>query len=235
MTPNKIAFPMAAAVLAGSAFLAAPNASATVTIAASFQEKVEKADAIVLGRVMRQETRFDDEKRFILTYTTFQVEKAFKGGVPPEVTIVTPGGRIGELQQTTVGVPEFERGDENVVFVGNTRRGPTVLWFDQGAYDVVREGGERIVRPVATEAVHLDAQRGIAAAPEPARTLREFEAAVQRAEQRTRQQRMDLLEQDRRRVREEASVWRTIERNKWLVLFAALGAIMATLHFIRRS
>src|SRR5688500_1966982 len=176
MTPNKQSLSLAAALLAGSALFAVPRAEATVTLAASFDEKVENAQAIVLGKVLKTESRYDEQKRFILTYTTFEVEKAIKGGTPQQVTLVTPGGKVGDVQQTTVGVPSFHEGDEKIVFLRNTQRGPTVLFFDQGAYEVQRERGERIIRPVATEAVRIDEQRGMAVAPETPRTLREFEA-----------------------------------------------------------
>ena len=222
-------------MLAGASLLLAPRADATVALAATFDEKVEGAQAIVLGKVVRQETRFDDDKRLILTYTTFQVEKTLKGAAPAEVTVVTPGGRVGDIQQTTVGVPDFQQGQENVVFLKNTRRGPTVLYFDQGAYDVVQERGERLVRPVATEAVQIDAQRGIAAAPERPRSLREFESAIGNAEKRVRNNQMKMTMARQKEAEEAASLWSTLSENKWLVVLAALGLIVATIPFLRRS
>jgi hypothetical protein len=211
-----------------------PQAGATVSIAASFDEKVEKADAIVVGKVIRQESRFDESRGMILTWTTFQVEKTLKGGAPAEVTIVTPGGRVGDLQQTTIGVPTFQRGAENVVFVKNTRSGPTVLFFDQGAYEVVSLKGEKIVKPVATDAVRLDEQRGVAVAPEHPRPLRDFEGAVRGAERRARQNRMDVLERQRHTLEEQTSISAHIAENKWLIVLTALGLALAAIQFIRR-
>lgn len=233
MTANKRSLALAAALLAGTAEFAVPRAEATVSIAASFDDKVENAAAIVHGRVVKQESRYDDEKRFILTYTTFEVEKALKGGTPNLVTVVTPGGKVGDVQMTTIGVPEFREGSENVVFLKNTKRGPTVLYFDQGAYDVVSDGGEKIVRPVATDAVTIDEQRGLAVAPEHPRTLREFETAVGAAERRVRHNRMELLEKQRQA--EVTSIWTTLEENKWLVFIALLGVALASVKFLRRG
>lgn len=206
-----------------------------MTLAATFDEKVENAQAIVLGKVVRTESRYDEQKRFILTYTTFEVEKALKGGTPQQVTLVTPGGRVGDVQQTTVGVPSFHEGDEKVVFLRNTQRGPTVLFFDQGAYEVVRERGERIIRPVATEAVRIDEQRGMAVAPEHPRTLREFEAAVQGAERRVRNNRMKLIEERQRQADAASSFWTTVANFKWIIAAAALGLALATITFLRRG
>ncbi|HEX6179042.1 MAG TPA: hypothetical protein VF057_11835 [Thermoanaerobaculia bacterium] len=232
MTPNKLSLSLAAAVLAGFAFV--PRASATVSVAATFDEKVEKADAIVLGRVVRQESRLDESRGMILTYTTLQIEKTLKGGAPKEVTIVTPGGKVGDLQQTTIGVPSFERGSENVVFVRNTKSGPTVLFFDQGAYDVVSERGEKVVRPVASDAVHIDEQRGMAVAREHPRALRDFESAVRTSVARARQNRMDVLERQRQKLESQTSITALLAENKWLIFAAALGIALAAIQFIRR-
>ncbi|MGZ8868545.1 MAG: hypothetical protein ACXW2P_09390, partial [Thermoanaerobaculia bacterium] len=170
----------------------------------------------------------------ILTYTTFEVEKTLKGGTPHLVTVVTPGGRVGDVQMTTIGVPQFREGSENVVFLKNTRRGPTVLYFDQGAYDVVSSRGEKVVIPVATDSVQIDEQRGMAVAPEQPRTLKEFEAAIGSSERRVRHNRMQLLEKQRQ-AQEVTSIWTTIEENKWLVFVALLGVTLATVKFLRRG
>lgn len=233
MTTNKLSLPLAAVLLAGSAFVAVPSAQATVSLAASFDDKVQNAHAIILGRVISQETKYDEQKRFILTYTTFAVEDTIKGGTPQQVTVVTPGGRIGDVRQTTIGVPVFEEGRENVLFLKNTRRGPTVLYFDQGAYDVVSVRGERVIRPVASEAVHIDEQRGIAIPPEEPRSLREFEGAVRASERRVRHQKMAMIDKAPGEER-PASIWNVLVENIWLVAIAVIGAVLAAVPFIRR-
>jgi hypothetical protein len=87
---------------------------------------------------------------------------------------------VGGLHQSTIGITPFREGDEHVVFVKNTRLGPTVLYFDQGAYDVTIDArGERIITPVPMNAVVVDTQRGMAVAPADApRTVQQFEDAV---------------------------------------------------------
>src|SRR5687767_5533944 len=124
---------VALAVLLAS-LSAAPAAKGTMVQNATFDDKVEHANSIVVGRVLRKESRWDAQRRWILTYTTFKVDKTLKGITPPEVTVVTPGGQIGDIHQDTIGVPDFNVGDENVVFIRNSNAGPTVLYFDQGAY-----------------------------------------------------------------------------------------------------
>ncbi len=230
MTSNNPKLSLATVLLAASALLVTGSAKATLYEAATFDEKVSNAAAIVVGKVIKQESRFDPDKRWILTYTTLRVEKTLKGGVPQEITIVTAGGTVGETSQTTVGVPVFNQGSDNVVFVRNTKLGPTVLYQDQGAYDIVSDGGERVVRPVATGAVHLDTQRGVAVAGESPRTLKQFESAVKNTERRIQYQRMAMV-QGRKPHR---SLFTAFADSWWIIIVAAFGVALASLHLLRK-
>lgn len=160
-----------------------PNLYPSVARLVSFDEKVSSADAIVVGRCIRTESAFDTTGRWIVTRSTFVVEKSLKGSAPQEVTVVTPGGRVGSLNQATIGVPRFGVGDSNVLFVRSTASGPTVLFFDQGAYRVESD----MVKPVESDLVLIDPQTGVAraVADEPARSLDDFERAVRASMQQT--------------------------------------------------
>ena len=208
-----------------------------MAVAASFQQKVDKAAAIILGKCVSQESRFDPSGRWILTYSTFQVEKAMKGSAAPEVTIVTPGGHIGSLHQTSIGVPAFRPGAENVLFVKDSNVGPTVLFFDQGAYDVTSdEHGDRVVAPVPSDLVKIDTQRGVAVPAESPQPLKQFEQRVNDTMQDLRQEhtRMDVLARKQNKPPEQASLWQVIKDNKWTILLAIAGLAYATLLLVRR-
>ncbi len=203
--------------------------------AATFDDKVENAASIILGTVVKQESRWDDAHRWILTYTTFRIDKAIKGVSPAltEMTIVTPGGTVGDDHQDTIGVPTFAAGSEHVLFIKNTKAGPTVLYFDQGAYDVeTNDRGDRVIKPVSTDAVTIDTQRGMAVAPESPRTLDQFERDVRDSERRAVMNRMELV----RKQQEAASpsLWSLLARNKFIVLLALAGAAIATWQYMRR-
>ncbi len=217
-----------AAVLA----LAPVSAHATISRAMEFDQKVEKAAAIVVGKVVSQESRWDAGQKRILTYSTFQVEKTLKGAQAAQTTIVTPGGVVGNVAQEFVGVPHFKVGDEHVVFVRNTSVGPTVLYFDQGAYRVVDEGGQRMVQPLVSNAVLVDTQRGMAVAPEDARPMRDFETRVRSANE--RRQRIQQMEMMKKR-QQQASFWNQMQDNKSLVALALLGIALASWQFYKRS
>lgn len=218
-----------AAVLA----LAPMTAQATISRVVKFDEKVDQAASIIVGRVVSQESSWDANRQRILTRSKIAVEKTLKGSPAREITIVTPGGTVGDIAQDYVGVPRFQTGDENVVFVRETGAGPTVLFFDQGAYRVAKnDSGERIVMPLVSSAVPGDVQRGAAAAPESARTLRDFEQSVRESVGRHELNRMRMIEQ---KQREEASLWNQVKRNKSLVILALLGAVLATWQLVKRT
>ena len=208
------------------------RAEATLAEAKSFDEKVDNAASIVVGRLVAKESRWDAAHRWILTYNRFEVEKALKGTVGREVTLVTPGGTVGNMTQDAVGVPKFEVGEEHVLFVRDTQAGPTVLYFDQGAYRLERDGrGERMVVPSVSAAVLIDTQAGKAVRPEEPRSLREFETRVRDTARRREAMRMKMIEKEKK---EEASIWRVVQRNKALVVLALIGAVLATVQLIRR-
>src|SRR5260370_8527769 len=161
MTPNNRASAVLAAV---AAFVLAAPAQATIARAFTFNEKVEKADSIVLGKCSQTRSDWDASHRWIVTYSTFQVEKALKGQPAAELTVVTPGGQVGTLHQGTIGIPEFHAGESNVIFVQQTPFGPTVAFADQGAYEVASDSkGTRVVIPKRSpDVVRIDTQRGVA-------------------------------------------------------------------------
>lgn len=231
MGANNFRFPLvAAAALA----LAPLTASATITQAVPFEQKVETAEAIVLGKVVAQESHWDAQKKWILTSTTFEVEKTFKGMPAQRVTLVTPGGTVGTVAQNVIGVPRFRNGDEHVVFVRNTRSGPTVLFFEQGAYRVEKtDRGDRIVQPLVSSAVMVDAQRGVAVAPEGPRPLSTFEERVRNTIRDREAVRMELMEKKRRE--EESTIWAMVNRNRSVVILALLGVALASWQLLRRS
>lgn len=230
MTTNNRAIALAVLLVA---VLLSPRADATLTKAATFDEKVSNSAAIVLGHVVRKESRWDDQHRWILTYTTFRIEKSYKGlEGQQQITIVTPGGRVGDVNQDTSGVPDFAPDTDNVLFVRNSSAGPTVLYFDQGAYDVAKNGSNRVVQPVASDSVSIDTQRGIAVAAEEPRTLDEFERAVRESERRITFNRMEIIK--RQQKMQQPSLTGTLARYKYLVIIALLGIAIASWQLIRR-
>jgi hypothetical protein len=230
MTPNN-----RIAALALAALLAVPAAHAAIAVAASFDEKVDNAAAIILGRCIRTESKMDPTGRWIVTYSTFAVEKSFKGGAANELTVVTPGGTVGSLHQSTIGIPDFRKGDEQVLFIKNTSIGPTVLYFDQGTYEVRTDAsGERVVASRPTNLVVMDTQRGMAVTPndEP-RTLRQFESAV-RESMRTSLERRQKMAATPPMAPRPSTFADSFGKNKLLIALALAGIALAGWQLLRR-
>jgi hypothetical protein len=227
-------FPLLLGATALAALLITTDAHATLQRAIEFDQKVDEAAAIVLAKVARTHSQWDPSHRWILTYSTFTVEQTLKGSAPAEVTLVTPGGAVGNVIQSTIGIRPFREGDENVVFIKNTSSGPTVLYFDQGAYDVKADDrGEKMIVPVSTGAVHIDPQRGTAVESERPRTMRDFTRDVHDSMERVRASKMQLVNK-RNRPQQQASFTETVSKYKLLFALALVGALLATVHVIRR-
>ena len=143
---------------------------------------------------------------------------------------MTPGGQVGGLHQVTIGIPAFRPGAENVIFIKNSKAGPTVLYFDQGAYDVTNN----TVTPVPSNLVKIDTQRGVAVAPEDAsQPLPQFEKRVNDTlrDLRDQKMRMDMVAAEK--LRREASLWSVAKENKWTILLALAGIAFATWRLVR--
>jgi hypothetical protein len=215
--------------------LAAPRAQAAIAQAASFDEKVDHAAAIILGKCVKTEARFDPTGRWIVTYATFSVEQSMKGNAAGQVTVVTPGGSVNGIHQETIGVPVFNVGAEHVVFLRNTRVGLTPLYFDQGTYNVAAgEHGEKLIVPLPSNVMHIDTQRAMAVpaiADEP-RTLDAFKSAVSES-LRGSAGRMQMSAMQSK-SNSQASVWSTVTANKLLVALAFAGIALAAWQLLRR-
>ncbi len=236
---NHRSTPFLAAFVVAALMISAP-ADATIARAVSFDEKVVRADSIILGRCVRTESQFDPTGKWIVTYSTFAVDRNLKGAQLPEVTLVTPGGQVGSLRQETVGVPRFRQGDRHVLFVKKTSLGSSVLFFDQGTYKANKAAdGEVIVEPVSSDTVLLDTQSGRAGVAEGPRTLRDFETQVR-----------EILSEPGKRDFEKAAVvasskaasrnepgafTRFVSTNRLLLSLVTIGLVLSALPWILRS
>lgn len=231
MTPNKRL--ILASCLTFAALAA--GAQATLVQAVSFDDKVGNAEAIVLGKCTATRTEWDPQHRWILTYATFAVDETMKGAPVREVTVVMPGGSLDGLHQSSVGITPFDKGDERVLFVKNTRVGPTVLYFDQGTYAVAKnEKGEKVITPVmATESVRVNSQTGAVVSDDQPRTLRQFVGDVHASERRIEAVNAGAMMRQRHQQQVQAPV--SIYRRYWLLFaLAGLGIALATLHLLRK-
>jgi hypothetical protein len=206
-------------------------ADATIARAIAFDEKVENAAAIIVGKCVAQRSQWDPARNWILTYSTFRIEKTLKGNPSQEITIVTPGGTVDGITQEIIGVPQFREGEDHALFVRSSQAGPTVLYLEQGDYRVIEERGERVVQPVVSSAVLVDTGRGTAVRPESRRSLREFEGSIRQTVDRRQKFQMEMMKQKKE---QQTSLRAQIHRNRGLLALALLGAILATWQLAKR-
>jgi len=72
----------------------------------------QTADYIIEGTVEKVESRWNQERTGIFTYTELAIEKCVKGAPFAEnkIQIVTPGGAVGEISQWVEDQPIFHEG-----------------------------------------------------------------------------------------------------------------------------
>lgn len=105
---------------------AAATASATTMLALSVDELTQRADMVVVGRVIATEPRESEDGKRISTLVTLQVEESWKGRPAQEVRILALGGTLDGISQVVMGAARFAEGEEVVVFL-RSLRGPEPL------------------------------------------------------------------------------------------------------------
>ena len=95
------------------------------------------------------------------------------------------------------------------------------------------ERGEKIVAPVPSDAVHIDAQRGVAVPAEAPRTLNEFKGDVDRAV-RTAGERRQKMEMVRPRQSAGPTLRSMIVDNKLVLAALAAGLLLAAWQLFRK-
>ena len=108
-------------LLVAMLFLAATRAArATSVIPPTFPELVAEAEAIVRGRVTDIAVRRSsapDGTPVIKTHVTFSVERTLKGAERREITLEFLGGTIGDASLVVTGLPRFEPGSTDYLFI----------------------------------------------------------------------------------------------------------------------
>ncbi len=98
-----------------------------------------QSDAIVLGKVLSVESKWDEEKNTIFTFITIEVEKSVKGEVEETVTIRQPGGSINNIALRVDGTPAFSSEEEVLLFLLKRAEGFSVTGWSQGKFTVQLE------------------------------------------------------------------------------------------------
>ena len=98
----------------------AMGASAAVAVPASVEELARTSDAVVHGRVRSVGARWSSDGRRIFTRVEVEVATVLLGSAPSRLTVVVPGGVVGDLGQRVDGAAAFAGHEEVVVFLERT-------------------------------------------------------------------------------------------------------------------
>jgi hypothetical protein len=93
-------------------------AGSTTLIRYSTEELTVVADYVVEGVVTHVESRFLEERRFVYTYTTIEVDKVYKGKLDaPSIVLQELGGTAGGVSAAVPSAPEFVPGERVILFL----------------------------------------------------------------------------------------------------------------------
>jgi hypothetical protein len=142
-------------------------ASGTVLLPSDFATIVTGSPIIVHGRVSEVRSFTSGPRRTIESVVTLSVIDTLKGTPSRTVLFRVPNGQVGRYRRVVVGAPEFEAGDEVVVFLqARAPSIPTLFGLSQGVYRVVRDANaQAIVTPPPVMARGVDAERVVRGDP----------------------------------------------------------------------
>ena len=112
----------------------------SVVIQMELEQLVEESDTIIQGVVEAVYSQWDDERNLIFTHTSIRVDDPLKGDRTRSLLIRQMGGRVGSLNMTVAGMPDFEAGSNVIVFLTDAGNGTFhVTGLNQGRYVIVED------------------------------------------------------------------------------------------------
>ncbi len=110
---------------------------AGLAVPASVEDLTRTSDVVVRGRVASVSARRSSDGRRVLTYVEVEVSTAWHGNVPQRITVVVPGGVVGNIGQRVEGAPAFSQDEQVVLFLGKVGSTFRVRGLAQGKFSVV--------------------------------------------------------------------------------------------------
>jgi hypothetical protein len=119
------------------AALAAPAHATTVT-EKNLTDLCKEADMVFVGRVVSVESRWHDAPhKSIETVVRFAVTQPLYGVHDSDVTLTFSGGEVEGLRQVIAGMPQFQPGEDVLLFASNKPSMSPIIGFHQGCFRVV--------------------------------------------------------------------------------------------------
>lgn len=125
------------------------TAFSTTVIPIGFDDLVAKAELIFVGQVIdRRSTYVSGPDRAIVTDVTFDVLRVLKGSAGLRTRLTFLGGRVGSDALIVSGMPQFDIGDRDMLFVSDRIAASPLVGFWQGRFRVIRDPdtGREVIR-----------------------------------------------------------------------------------------
>jgi hypothetical protein len=133
------------AVIVAFAFAAlfARASHASLVLALDTTELTKRADHIAVADVISVQSAWDQSHKKIFTTIELSVVESWKGGAKPasHITVVQPGGTVGDIAMTVFGMSQFTPGERTLVFLRGTTGAAGVVGMSQGKRPMSRDAG----------------------------------------------------------------------------------------------
>jgi hypothetical protein len=132
-----IALALAAALIA----FPAGRAAASLVLAMDITDLTQRADHIAVADVVSVRSDWDAQHKKIITMIDLQVVESWKGGAAPasHITVLQPGGTVGDITMKVFGVPEFTQGERSLFFLRGNQAAAGVIGMTQGKRALQRD------------------------------------------------------------------------------------------------
>jgi hypothetical protein len=110
-----------------------PSTEASILRSMSLSELVNEADDIVVAKVVSVAAAWDPTHRRILSTVEVDVEETWKGSSASQhLTIVQPGGSVGDIEMTVYGMPTFSVAERALLFLRRIAERKVVVGMSEG-------------------------------------------------------------------------------------------------------
>ena len=116
------------------------SAWASVIVELDTPNMVRRADHVAVVDVVAARAAWDDKHERIVSTIELSVVETWKGTnmSAARLTVVQPGGTVGDLTMVVVGMPRFSPGERALVFLAGPAHHATVVGMTQGKRRVRR-------------------------------------------------------------------------------------------------
>jgi hypothetical protein len=166
-----------AGLVAASA-VASTTAHASILMALDLPELVRQSQHIAVVEVASVRSAWDERHERIYSTIELKVIESWKAGAPmagvpaDRLTIVQPGGTVGDISMTVTGLGSFAQGERTLVFLRGPANRAQVVGMTQGKRPVRFEAGSKrwMVSPPDLRSATLVKPPAAGAVPAPSPT-----------------------------------------------------------------